>query len=81
MLIYFFKKTPKIYEPLLFIISLQIPDITLLFASFGKKRKPASRRSPRIESGSIGEEEYETLYKEHFENMGHEVKTDKGTAE
>ncbi|XP_052788101.1 tuberin-like isoform X2 [Mya arenaria] len=50
----------------------QVPDITMLFASMGKKRSQApvvSRSSRRIESGSIGEEEYETLYKQHFENM------------
>lgn len=41
----------------------------MIFASMGKKRRPdIDRRSQRIESGSIGEEEYETLYKQHFEN-------------
>ncbi|XP_053386314.1 tuberin-like isoform X2 [Mercenaria mercenaria] len=52
----------------------QVPDITMLFASMGKKRKPdVTRHSHRIESGSIGEEEYETLYKQHFEhNLKHE---------
>lgn len=35
----------------------------------GKKRKPVARHGHRIESGSIGEEEYETLYKQHFENL------------
>ncbi|KAL4240095.1 Tuberous sclerosis 2-like protein [Mactra antiquata] len=47
----------------------QVQDITMIFASIGKKRRADSdRRSHRIESGSIGEEEYETLYKQHFEN-------------
>ncbi|XP_060567265.1 tuberin-like isoform X2 [Ruditapes philippinarum] len=52
----------------------QVSDITMLFASMGKKRKPdVTRQSHRIESGSIGEEEYETLYKQHFEhNLKHD---------
>jgi len=58
-------------------IILQIPDITLLFASFGKKRKPTSKRSERIESGSIGEEEYESLYKEHVESIAQDTRREK----
>lgn len=53
----------------LILTPFQIPDITMLFASIGKKRKPMSRHGQRIESGSIGEEEYETLYKQHFESI------------
>ncbi|XP_052262650.1 tuberin-like isoform X2 [Dreissena polymorpha] len=52
----------------------QVPDITMLFASMGKKRQrdTVARHSHRIESGSIGEEEYETLYKQHFETRKQE---------
>ena len=40
----------------------------MFFASMGgKKRKPdLTQRSRRIESGSVGEEEYESLYAQYF---------------
>ncbi|KAK3091724.1 hypothetical protein FSP39_022166 [Pinctada imbricata] len=45
----------------------QVPDITLLFTSVQKKQHPdLDSLSSRIDSGSIGEEEYESLYDQHF---------------
>ena len=45
----------------------QVPDITMLFAIKNKKScRKVVRHSQRIDSGSIGEEEYESLYAEHF---------------
>ncbi|KAK3596585.1 hypothetical protein CHS0354_015120 [Potamilus streckersoni] len=45
----------------------QVPDITMLLASMQKRRSRGMETSSRrIDSGSIGEEEYETLYKQHF---------------
>ncbi|KAL3877536.1 hypothetical protein ACJMK2_035233 [Sinanodonta woodiana] len=45
----------------------QVPDITMLLASMQKRRSRGMENSNRrIDSGSIGEEEYETLYKQHF---------------
>ena len=40
----------------------------MFFASMsGNKRKPdPTQRSQRIESGSVGEEEYESLYAQYF---------------
>jgi hypothetical protein len=45
-------------------------DLTLLFASVArrKQRPDLIRTTHRIDSGSIGEEEYESLYAQHFSN-------------
>ena len=50
------------------LIPFKVPDITMFFASMsGNKRKPdPTQRSQRIESGSVGEEEYESLYAQYF---------------
>ena len=44
----------------------------MFFASMGaNKRKPdPNQRSKRIESGSVGEEEYESLYAQYFPQIG-----------
>ncbi|KAJ8319018.1 hypothetical protein KUTeg_004109 [Tegillarca granosa] len=45
----------------------QLPDITMLFASVRNKNQPdLDSLSGRIDSGTIGEEEYENLYAQHF---------------
>ncbi|XP_034313756.2 tuberin isoform X2 [Magallana gigas] len=44
----------------------QAPDITMLFASVQKKEPDLESLHSRIESGSIGEAEYESLYDQHF---------------
>ena len=50
----------------------QGPDITMFFTSMGaNKWKPdPNQRSKRIESGSVGEEEYESLYAQYFPQIG-----------
>ncbi|XP_022317676.2 tuberin-like isoform X3 [Crassostrea virginica] len=44
----------------------QAPDITMLFASVQKKEPDLESQHSRIDCGSIGEDEYESLYDQHF---------------
>ncbi|XP_061175149.1 tuberin-like isoform X1 [Saccostrea echinata] len=44
----------------------QTPDITMLFQSVQKKEPDLESLHSRIDSGSIGEDEYESLYDQHF---------------
>ena len=44
----------------------------MFFASMGANKRKAdpNQRSKRIESGSVGEEEYESLYAQYFPQIG-----------